>query len=124
VKPTCGFLVLALVAADTPAILAQSPSGGDDIVVLGRKVEGVAVQTKLKIRNGVRTLSFRIVKSSGDADVDNLVLQASNECGAQTLPRSGKVDQAEFRKAMNACARPRINDLVEALYERRNEASE
>ena len=121
-KAKCALLFFALVAAAASSAGAQSAPDCDEIVVLGQKLKDVKVRGKVHKENGIRTLSFRIVKSTGDPDVDNIVLQASNECGSQLLPQIGKVNSAAFNKEWNECVKRRAGVLVEELHDRRSDA--
>jgi hypothetical protein len=121
-KAKCGVLLFALVAAVASPVEAQAPSDREGILVLGQKLKDVKVRGKIKKEHGVRTITYRITKSTGDADVDQIVLQASDECGAQALRQVGQVDRAELNKEWNACVKRRADALVAELYDRRSNA--
>jgi len=104
-----GFLFSALVAAAISPVVAQSSSEDSQIVVLAHKLKDVKVKGRIKKENGVKTLTFRIVKSTGDAYVDSLVLQAANECGEQ-IPLD--VRGADRAKINSEC----VKRTVERLY--------
>ena len=122
-KAKCCVLLFALVAAVASPVEAQAPSDGDGILVLGQKLKDVKVRGKIKKEHGVRTITYRIIKSTGDADVDNIVLQASDECGAQALRQIGQVDRAELNKEWNECVKRRADVMVAELYDRRSNST-
>ena len=116
------LLFSALVAAGPSPVAAQSPSSDDQIVVLGQKMKSFKVHGKLNKENGVQTVSFRIVKATGDTDLDSLLLQASNDCGKQVLLGLGKVNignWSKFNRQWNECVSARAPGLVKDLHDRR-----
>lgn len=102
--------LVALAAMQSALPAASAPTGTtDDVVVLARKL------TKVRWTYAVRTdgslKRCTVKRSSGDAEVDALVCEATRQCGAEFAGAAAPV---------TACIQPRALALVDALKDRRS----
>ena len=106
------LLAQATVTTPPPEPVAE---GGDEIVILARKLKLVHVNL-LRTGHG-RPGICTVLKSSGDAEVDKLTCEAAVACTLKLPDRSTPVD------AMSACTREEQARRVEELADKRLQES-
>jgi hypothetical protein len=99
--------LLALAAVQT-AVPAPANPPTEDIVVLARKLTKVRWSYAVRSDGSVKRCAIK--RSSGDAEIDALVCEATRQCGAEFSGAAAPV---------NACLQPRALTLVEHLRARR-----
>ncbi|PZU46514.1 MAG: hypothetical protein DI568_11965 [Sphingomonas sp.] len=107
-------LLLAQATVTTPPP-EPATEGGDEIVILARKLKLVHVNL-LRTGHG-RPGICTVLKSSGDAEVDKLTCEAAVACTLKLPDRSTPVD------AMSACTREEQARRVEELADKRLQES-
>lgn len=107
------MIAAMLLVAAQPGVAAQAPPavGGNDIVVIGRKVRKLKFRIKLDKAGKV---ACRITRSSGDPEIDRLACDTARPC-----VRPDIVTKA----AMEACLGPRWAQLPAQIAEGRRARS-
>ena len=104
------FLLAQAVAAPPPA---------DEIVVLGQRLAETRVEWSTRQRGDVMAIrSCKVVRSSGDRQLDKVVCKALRECARHIPLGSGPRDDLP---AFFACNEERSMSLGLALLERREQ---
>ena len=95
------------------------PAEANEIVVLGQRLAETRVEWSTRKRGGAMAIrSCRVVKSSGDRELDKVVCQALRECAPHIPLGSGPGDDLP---AFFACNEERSMALGLALLEKREQ---